>query len=120
MRTRYGVPVSVCQSNGLTEAAWTRTSSSSSAGTGFSTSGAPAPPAPRTARGRTPASLRELAVLERVQPNREGHDQATVDVADLGPQLEQVAVAPLPEHALVAPHLLVAAAEDEVERQPTQ
>ena len=38
VRTRYGVPVSACQSTGFTEAARTRTSTSSSAGAGLSIS----------------------------------------------------------------------------------
>jgi hypothetical protein len=61
-----------------------------------------------------------LTVLECVEPDREGDDQSPVGVPHLRSELEHVAVAKLTENALVRPHLLLAAAEDEVEREPRQ
>jgi hypothetical protein len=63
---------------------------------------------------------RELAVLERVEPDREGDDQPPVDVPDLRDQLEDVPVTELSQHSLVRADSLLAAAKDEVERQPRQ
>ena len=51
-----------------------------------------------------------LAVLQCVQTDCERDDQPPVDISELWSELEDVAVAELPKHALVRPHLLVVAA----------
>ena len=61
-----------------------------------------------------------LAILERVQPDREGEEEPAVDRADLGLELEHVAIAELAEHALVVADRLPVVTEDEVERQPLE
>src|SRR5918996_1725023 len=62
----------------------------------------------------------ELPVLERVEADGERDDQAAVDVPELRPELDDVAVAELPEHALVPPGLAPVTEQREIERHPRE
>src|SRR4051794_38355560 len=81
--------------------------------------------APKSSRALRPraASMpfrRGLAVLERVERNRERDEKPPIDIADLRLELEHVAVADCSEYSLVLADFTLRTLEHEVEWQPGQ
>src|SRR4051812_7735706 len=63
---------------------------------------------------------RGLAVLERIERNRERYEKPAIDITDLRLEFEDVAVADCSEYSLVLPDFTLPTLEHEVERQPGQ